>query len=451
MRTITRNAFPAVAAASALLLVTACGSGTPGQSADEDDTGGDGDAVVVEMWQDKFSNEDNAWYKSKVDAFNAAHDDVQIKLTVVPGDAWEQKMKAAQAAGTAPDLYTLNYSEVLPKARGGELAPIGELIADEAWADLDERFLGAVTEDGEQYAYPMLYEPSSLLYYRTDLFEAAGLDPDAPPTSWADLIDAATALKTAHPDIVPFQTAQDGVELSWTTWGLQANATGHLPISDDWTTSLASDEGYLPLLETYQRLAADGLIAKQALSPYGDPTPLGEGKLAMQASGSWAISQLLQEFPDMVDKLQVAPLPSLDGDLTKPTGTLGGWSLGVDAKSDHPEEAAQAISWLLAEDVEVPLDYFEATNFTKFSPRGSVAAAIAEQDTSINPWLGVLTEQVVPYQILEPTYDWAVSQAFGTALEKAQQGQDIEEALATADAEITKAIADLDLPSRAGS
>ncbi|SEE52420.1 ABC transporter substrate-binding protein [Jiangella alba] len=450
MRTIRRHVTGALTAAAAALLVAACGSGTPGQSADEEDAGEDG-AVVLQMWQDKFSDADNAWYKEKVEAFNAAHDDVQIKLTVVPGDAWDQKMKAAQAAGTAPDLYTLNYSEVLPRARNGELAPIGDVIAPERWEDLEERFLDAVTEEGERYAYPMLYEPSSLLFYRADLFEAAGLDPDAPPESWDDLISTATALKAAHPDVVPFQTAQNGVELSWTTWGLQVNATGHLPISDDWSTSLASDEGYLALLETYQRLAEDGLIARQALSPYGDAAPLGEGKLAMQASGSWAISQLLLDYPDIIDDLRVAPLPSLDGDLTKPTGTLGGWSLGVDAKSDHPEEAAQAISWLLAEDVDVVLDYFTDTNFTKFSPRISVAAAIAEEDTSVNPWLDVMTERVVPYQVLEPTYDWAVSLAFGTAMEKALQGQDIEEALTTADAEITKAITDLDLAARAGS
>ncbi|WP_166351995.1 ABC transporter substrate-binding protein [Phytoactinopolyspora limicola] len=463
MRRRHRRRVGVALAVGAGLVLAACGSGTPGQPAGGNDptSGGndptsDGDvggddaatAVVVEMWQNQFSEADNAWYKSKVDAFNAAQDDVQVKLTVVPGDAWEQKLKAAQAAGNAPDLYTMNYSAVLPKARNGELAPITDLIDADRWADLDERFLDAVTEGAEHYAYPMLYEPSSLLFYRTDLFEQAGLDPDSPPESWAELIDAATALKAAHSGIVAFQTAQTGIELSWSTWGLQINATGHFPISDDWSTSLADDDGYRQLLETYQRLAADGLLAKQPLSPYGDAQPLGEGKLAMMATGSWAISQLLLDYPDIIDDIQVAPLPSLDGDLTKTTGTLGGWSLGVDAKSEHPTEAARAISWLLAEDVDVPLDYFDGTNYTKFSPRVSVTEAIAERDTSVNPWLDVMTEEVVPYQVLEPTYDWEVSLAFGAAMEKALQGQDIEDALETAHADITKLIADLGLADR---
>jgi len=208
------------------LALTGCGSGTPGGGAPVDDK-------TVEFWQNKFSDEDNAWYKAQVDAFNAAHDDVQIKLTVVPGDAWEQKMKAAQAAGTAPDMYTMNYSAVPMKARNGEIAPITSYIEQSAWDDLETRFLDAVTIDGKQYAYPLLYEPSALLLYRTDYFEAAGLDPAKPPTDWDGLIDAGLKLKAANADVVPFQIAQNAVELSWTTWASQNGTAGHLPISDD--------------------------------------------------------------------------------------------------------------------------------------------------------------------------------------------------------------------------
>lgn len=431
-------------AAAVSALLAACGSGTPGQQAGGNAKAANG-AVVVEMWQNKFGDADNAWFKAKTNAFNAAHKDIQVKLVLVPGDAWDQKMKSAQAAGKAPDLYTMNYSAVQAKARGGQLASLQDLIGADKWADLDARFLDDVSVDGKAYAYPFYFEPSSLLFYRTDLFTKAGLDPSAPPTSWDQLIRAGLALKAANPGIVPFQTAQSGVELSWTTWGLQMNAAGHLPISDDWTTARANDPAYLKLLNTYQTLAKDGILAKQPLSPYGDPTPLGEGKLAMMASGSWAISQLLLDYPKMIKNIAVAPLPSLDGDQTKATGTLGGWTLGVDAKSKQPKAAATVISWLLAEDPQTVLDYFKATNWTKFSPRKSVAAKMATADTSVNPWFAVMAKKVAPYQILEPTYDWTVSAAFGKALEEAMHGEDSAKALATAQAEITKTIADLKL------
>ncbi len=144
--------------------------------------------------------------------FNASQDEVKVVLTVVPGDAWEQKIKAAQAAGKAPDMYTMNYSAVPMNARNGQLAPIGDLIDTEGRDDLDTRFFDAVTVKDEQYAYPIYYEPSALLFYRTDLYEAAGLDPDR---SAEDMDEpSSTRGSSSRPPTaraVPFQIAQNAV------------------------------------------------------------------------------------------------------------------------------------------------------------------------------------------------------------------------------------------------
>lgn len=439
MRATTKLVL-AVGVASSMLTVTACGSGTP-------DVTEDG-RTVVSFWQNKFSNEDNAWFKKAVADYNNAQDKIQVQLTVVPGDAWEQKLKAAQAAGKAPDMYTMNYSAVPMNARNEQLASITDLIDPGAWDDLDPRFLDAVTVEDEQYAYPLYYEPSALLYYRADLFTAAGLDPDAPPTTWAELISAAEKLKHADEKTVPFQIAQNAVEMSWSTWGAQQGTSGHLAISDDWSKPMLDDPEYKPLFQFYQDLYAKGLIAKQALSAYGDAAPLGQGKLAMMAAGSWAISQLLADSPDMVPKLRVAPMPTVDGDASRTTSTLGGWTIGVDARSKHVAEAADAIGWMLAGDVSVPQAYFTGTKYTKLSPRTTVAAALAEgDDSAVNPFYDVLTASTET-AILEPTYDWQVSLAVGTALEKAMLGGDIDKAMAEANTKIAKVIKDLDLANQ---
>ncbi len=449
-RYLRTPAAVAIFASATLMALSACGNSTPNDAQSSEDgagpTGGD-DVVTVEFWQNQFQPNDNAWFEGAVKAFNEANDDVQIKLVVVPGDAWEQKMKAAQAAGKTPDMYTRNYSAIQPAARGGELGSLTEHVDASIWDDLDPRFLDAVTVDGKQYAYPIYYEPSSLLFYRKDLLQQAGIDESALPTSWTDLIETGKTLKSELPDVVPFQTAQNAVELSWTTWGMQVNAAGHLPISDDWTTSLAGGDNYTELFATYKQLMDDGLLAKQALTGYGDLSALADGKIAMQASGSWAINQLLDEYPDEVANIGVAPLPSLDGDVTRTTGTLGGWALVMDAKSDNAEATAKAISFMTAEDPAIPMDYFVKTNFTKLSPRISVTELIAQSDTSVDPWYDTVLE-VSSHQILEPTYDWAVSIAMGTGLEKVMQGGDVAGAIAEADAAITKAITDLDLPAQ---
>ncbi len=52
------------------------------------------------------------------------------------------------------------------------------------WEDLHDNVNEFVSVGGEHYAYPMLVEPSSLLFYRKDFFEDAGLDPEQPPVTW---------------------------------------------------------------------------------------------------------------------------------------------------------------------------------------------------------------------------------------------------------------------------
>lgn len=435
-----RGALAALAAASVITLLAGCGSSTPGQPADDAPDG----ATTVQFWQNKFSNEDNAWFKKAVDDYNKSQDKIHVKLTVVPGDAWEQKLKAAQAAGAAPDMYTMNYSAVPMNARNDKLAPITEYIDQAAWADLDPRFLEAVTVDGKQYAYPLYYEPSALLFYRADLFEAAGLNPDAPPTSWAELIEAGKKLKATDKKVFPFEIAQNAVELSWSTWGAQYGTAGHMPISEDWSKAEVTDD-YLPLFEFYRDLYSEGIIPKQALAPYSDVTPLGQGKLAMMAGGSWAIGPMLADYPKIAGKIRVAPMPTVDGDAKRTTSTLGGWTIGVDAKSKHVAEAAAAISWMLAEDAEVPRAYFTGTKFTKLSPRTSIAEDLAQDPArSANPYYDVMTD-ATKTAILEPTYDWQVSLAMGTALEKAMRGEDIAAAMKEANQKIEKAIKDLGL------
>jgi multiple sugar transport system substrate-binding protein len=100
---------------------------------------------------------------------------------------------------------------------------------------------------------------------------------------------------------------------------------------------------------------------------------------------------------------------------------------------------------MLAEDTSVPKAYFTGTKFTKLSPRTSLADELAaDPDRTVNPFYDVLLESTKT-AILEPTYDWQVSLAMGTALEKAMRGGDIEAAQKEANATITKVIGDLGL------
>lgn len=419
----------AVAASAAL---AGCSSSDPGEGADG--------VAKVTFWQQKFEDYQQAWFKKAVADFNASHPKIKVELVVVPSDTWDQKLKAAQAAGTQPDVVTTNYGRIASGAADGQFAPLDELMPASAFEDIKDNVKNFVTVGGKYYGYPMLVEPSTVLYYRTDLVTAAGLDPKAPPKTWAELVNWARKLTT---DKVKGMTiASVGTDLGWSSWGLQYNACGHLPISDDWSKAAATDACYADLLNFYRTLYQEKLIPQQPKVGYPDAAPYGQGEVAMMANGSWAIGQLKNSFPQLIDKTAVAPFPSRDGDASKTTATLGGWTLTVDSKSKSAKASADFIAWLLAGDAKLMSGFFKASGYSKFTVRKSVDADLAgDPDASSDPFMKIIADNVVASGKQEPAYPWDVSLAMGTAIESAMKGGATPEAaLQTADKAINGVI-----------
>jgi multiple sugar transport system substrate-binding protein len=174
---------------------------------------------------------------------------------------------------------------------------------------------------------------------------------------------------------------------------------------------------------------------------YADCSFFGEGTVAMSACGSWAMGQLQNDWPEVWADTGIAAFPSIDGDKTKTTSTLGGWTLTVDAKSDQPQAAADFISWLLAGDPAIMTSFFDAAGYSKYPVRVSVNEALAADPVaSANTSLAVVTSDILPYAQPEPAYPWDISLAMGTAIEKAMRGANIDEALAEANATIDTVI-----------
>lgn len=429
-----RSTFALVTSAIfvASLALTACGGGGSAKT--------EGGKTVVTFWQQKFEDYQQAWFKKEVDAFNASQDKVKVELQVVPGDTWAQKLKAAQAAGNAPDIATTNYGNIPAAVANGELAQLDDLMPASSFADIKDNVKSFVTIQGKHYAYPMLVEPSTVLYYRKDLVTAAGLDPNSPPKTWDDLIQWATKLTQGK--VKGMTIASTAPDLGWSSWGLQYNACGHLPVADDWSKAAATDPCYDKLLQFYKTLYQNGLMPKTPKVGYADGSPYGQGDVAMMAGGSWVVGQLKASFPAMIAKTAVAPFPSIDGDPTKTTATLGGWTLTVDAKSKAKAKAASFVQWLLAGDPAIMADFFKASGYSKYTVRTTVDQALASNpDASADPFMKIISSQVVPYGKQEPAYPWDIALAFGTAIEAGMKGNsDIQAALKKADSQIDDVI-----------
>ena len=132
--------------------------------------------------------------------FNAAHPDIHVTAAYT-GDysATDLKTHAAIQAGHAPAVVLMSANFIREYAITDSAIPLDGFIAKDG--QTNEQFLGQffpavrsnATEAGHVYGAPF-QNSTPILYYNTDMFKAAGLDPEKPPVTWQEWVDDAKKL-----------------------------------------------------------------------------------------------------------------------------------------------------------------------------------------------------------------------------------------------------------------
>ncbi|MGP1397327.1 MAG: ABC transporter substrate-binding protein [Inquilinaceae bacterium] len=135
------------------------------------------------------------------------------------------RLQAAVVSGDVPTLTQLEITRYGLFAEAGALEPLDDRLAEEPGIMEDLR--GFVKEvalyEGESYVLPF-NSSTPVMYYNRDLFAAAGLDPEAPPATWDELLAAAKALTMRDAD----RTTQWGIAAppQWVRWAMANQAGG---------------------------------------------------------------------------------------------------------------------------------------------------------------------------------------------------------------------------------
>ncbi len=125
--------------------------------------------------------------------FTKANPDISVKWVTLEENVLRQRVTTDIATkGGQFDVLTIGTYEVPIWAKKNWLVPLDKLGADYDTGDLLPKIKDAVSVDGKLYAAPF-YGESSMVMYRTDLFEKAGLKMPESPT-WDFVIDAAKKL-----------------------------------------------------------------------------------------------------------------------------------------------------------------------------------------------------------------------------------------------------------------
>ena len=405
--------------------------------------------VILPFWHSASGEPaTEAWWVKWINAFNEQSETIYVDRQAVPADARDAKLKAAQTTGTAPQILYVNYASAIRDADTGLYMPLDGLIDPELWEDVYDSVEEMCSAGGVHYLVPHHVEPYSLLFYRKDMFEAAGLNPDQPPKSWAEMVDYA---KTLTKDGVFGIGIAGESDFGWTNWGWQAMFGKDL-IDETWSEPLVRDSEFADLIYMYKELLDSGAAPAQALDAFWNVQPLAEGRLAMQLNGSWAITRL-KNLDDLAsicppENIGIALCPTPDGvQEGRATGALGGWSLAIDGMAANPKECAEFLSWLLLGDPQIMAEFFISGNFAKYTGRASVDEQIMSSEAAkTDPWLALIAGKMIPYAGSEPIYPWDISASYATAMGNVlTAGMPIEDALAICEEEIRQVIADQEL------
>ena len=452
MRITTRTRRTAIAALGALTvgsLLAACGAGTPGGTAGGD--GGEDGVTTVQFWHRSFTPVENEWYADIVKQFNKSQSDIKVVDTEVPADAWDQKMKAAQAAGKAPDVYT-SSANLLDLVNAGSVHELDSIVSEDALGEIMDTATSISEVEGTHYAYPLLLEPQTVLFWNTDMLDAAGVDSSAAPETWDDLLAACAKIQPTLTDgqycISP---AQDAVTMAWSTVGQQYNFAGHLALTDDWAAPDIDNDGYRGLMAQYKELWDKGYMPKQPLAAYVGGEDFGQQKVAFKVSGSWMMSEIGSDYADLLAKTGVGAFPSAPGADGRTATTMGNFTWVVDAKSKNAEAAGKFLEWAIAGDPENLVPFFVDTQYTMVPVRQSVLDAVAaSQEAADAPWSSIIVDEIAPDAIAGATYPWDVNLAVGTAMESVMKGSaSADDAINTANAAIQTVIDRDGLPDKA--
>lgn len=273
-------------------------------------------------------------FDSAIPAFNKKYP--QIKVKHVQVDIGAKLPNTLITGADVPDGSFFEDASIPGHAT--HLSDLSELLAPYV-KDIAKYKVDVNSVDGKIFGVPWDLNPG-LLYYRADLFDAAGVDPDK-ITTYDELLGAARTLQQANPQAKPIHLDRD--KFLGQLW-LEM-------LANQQNTSLADAEGKVRLdSEEYRRIltwiktAVDDKLVSH--TEYHKPADLAAMDNGVQSIIPWAIwwnfapQQLLKKTKG---KWRGMRLPAWTPGGVR-SGSMGGSSFVIPAKSKNPH-----LAWLFFE------------------------------------------------------------------------------------------------------
>ena len=212
--------------------------------------------------------------------------------------------------------------------------------------DLIKPIRSALSYKGAQYAIPF-YGESSMMFYRTDLFKAAGLKMPKEPT-WDQIYQFAKKLH--KPDQGQYGIALRGLP-GWgqnmAVFGSMINTFGGRWFDKNWKPQFNAAE-IKNCFEFYKKILSDAGEPGPTTAGYTECLALfSSGKAAMWYDATVSAGTLMGKDSKVVGKVGYALAPVVK---KKNAGWLWAWSLAMESASKNKDAAFKFLTWATNKD-----------------------------------------------------------------------------------------------------
>jgi sorbitol/mannitol transport system substrate-binding protein len=281
--------------------------------------------------------------------FTKANPDISVKWVTLEENVLRQRVTTDIATkGGQFDVLTIGTYEVPIWAKKNWLVPLDQLGADYDANDILPKIKDAVSLDGKLYAAPF-YGESSMVMYRTDLFDKAGLKMPESPT-WDFVVDAAKKLTDKSAGVYGIclrGKAGWGENMAFLT--AMANSFGARWFDEKWEPQFNTPE-WKKTLSTYVDLMKEAGPPGASSNGFNENLALfNAGKCGMWIDATVAASFVTNPKDSKVaDKVGFALAPNTG--LGKNANWLWAWNLAVPAGSKKIDAAEKFIAWATGKD-----------------------------------------------------------------------------------------------------
>ena len=352
-RALTRRgalAVPAAGAAGALLAAACQPAAGGGRDATAPEAGADGVVRLQKMaWGSALEKEA---IEQGLEVFHQQQPKVRVEYLHQP-DAYDDKLLALLAAGTAPDVFKVGGTLYADYIVAGALADITDRLKRDAVLGKPDYFIQPFEQErstfkGKWYGVGSTAQ-ERVLYYNVEVLKQAGVAP--PPVSpdkawgWSEFQQFARRLTVRSGDNA------ERLGGHWPTgdYGPAVVANGG-KIMDPKTLRFALDQP--PAVEAIQRVADLALKDRVAATPAEQQggtavQHLSTGKYAMMLGGNW----LLLDLAPLGFAYGAGVLPKQ----ARPATTMSSSTTSVWANTKKPDAAWQLFRFLNTDDYQLPL------------------------------------------------------------------------------------------------